>query len=406
MVFFVLAFVAAGAFGLWYAFKPQLLQGLIWVRQGEMALASLWTENDYMIEVTAGGKTGTLSFGDARVMIGELTPEALLSGELNMGEVVNAVTRAALMPLRIPIGIVMGLIIFWCMFRGPTSLFRTRFNLDGLIEIQSRTFAVVRPLVKFNPLKLPHRPPGTPVPAELPLFAEALSPEEWVAFNKVPMPDGDLDRDAAEKAFTKQLAEPWKGAMALPPYLQILLATFCLKAVRKRAEADDILGRIAACWDPKKGLVLSSDRGLLSEARKILKNKDIAGETLSRCNRHAFVSTALLRALDTARSEGGVLAPAQFIWLRGHDRRLWYPLNNLGRQAFHIEALGAMSHYRAEKQVNRPIPKPRMQDAVTSLSGYLANPVLAQPIPQLDFSMVRNRKEPDKNKGILKPAGT
>ena len=65
----------------------------------------------------------------------------------------------------------------------------------------------------------------------------------------------------------------------------------------------------------------------------------------------------MVRALWYARSEGGVLAPAQFLWLRGHDRALWYPLNNLGRKSFHIEAMGAMCQYKAEKRVSRPIPK-------------------------------------------------
>jgi len=406
VLFFICGFIAVVAFGLWWAFKPQLLQGFIWLRQGEMAVASLWTKDSHEIEVIAGGRPSTMTFGDVRALLGHLTPQTLINDELNMQEIVGATSRAALMPLRIPFGVIVVMIAVWVLWYGPTSLYRTRFDLDGLIAAQSRTFPVIRPFIKFNPLKMTNRPPGTPVPAKLPLFAEALSPEEWVAFHRIPLPDGQIDQTAAEKAFAKQLAEPWKGAMALPPYLQILLASFCLKTIRKRNDADDMLGRLALCWDPNKGIVLSRDKALLPQAKKILKNKEMSGATLASCNRHAYVTTALLRALDTARSEGGVLAPAQFLWLRGHDRRLWYPLNNLGRQAFHMEALGAMSHYRAEKQVNRPIPKPRMQDAVATLIAYLSDPMQAQPIPQLDFSMVKNKKEPDKNKGIMKPAGT
>ncbi|PCI00227.1 MAG: hypothetical protein COB76_03920 [Alphaproteobacteria bacterium] len=137
-----------------------------------------------------------------------------------------------------------------------------------------------------------------------------------------------------------------------------------------------------------------------------VKNKNIAGPTLKQCNRHAFVTTALIGALAFARSEGGVLAPAQFVWLRGHDRPLWYPLNNLGRQAFHAEAMGAMSHYRAEKQVQRPIPKSMVIDAVKVLDAFLNDKIASSPIPQLDFSMLKNKKAPSKNKGVMKPAGT
>jgi intracellular multiplication protein IcmP len=78
-----------------------------------------------------------------------------------------------------------------------------------------------------------------------------------------------------------------------------------------------------------------------------------------------------LRALAYAREEGGVLAPATFVWLRAYDRMLWYPLNNLGRQAFHMEAVGAMCHYKAEKLANRPIVRPKVDGAVETLTEYM-----------------------------------
>jgi len=186
----------------------------------------------------------------------------------------------------------------------------------------------------------------------------------------------------------QQLIGRWKGPKALEPYQQILLAAFCLKAARKRNEADAILGRLAECWTFKNGLKI--EKKLLNEARAILKNKKLAATVLSKANRHAFVTTAMLRALATAREEGGVLAPAQFVWLRAHDRTLWYPLNNLGRQSFHMESLGAMSHYRAEKMTQRPIPVPKLEDAMTTISEYMASNK-ARPIPQLDYSQSKKR---------------
>src|SRR5690606_29300093 len=119
-------------------------------------------------------------------------------------------------------------------------------------------------------------------------------------------------------------------------------------------------------------------------------NKNLAASTLSKCNQHAFQTTALLRALLNARDEGGVLAPAQFVWLRAHDRILWYPLNNLGRQSFHMEAIGAMSHFKAERMTQRPIPKPKVQNAVESIAAYMQSG-RARPIPQLDYSHSKSR---------------
>jgi len=66
-----------------------------------------------------------------------------------------------------------------------------------------------------------------------------------------------------------------------------------------------------------------------------------------------------------------------------------------------MEAMGAMSHYRAEKLIARPIPKPRVRDAVTALAGYMNDPLIRRPIPELDYSKVKKRK--NKNKGVLKP---
>ena len=224
----------------------------------------------------------------------------------------------------------------------------------------------------------------------MPDFAEALGPEEWLAYYQIPSPDGKVDAEAASKAFQKQLIGRWKGWKALKPYQQVLLAAFALKSCRKRDEADVMLARIAVCWSMKGGLQLGKDRSLVAEARKILRDKNIAGGILSVCNRHAFITTALLRALTYARDEGGVLAPAQFVWLRAHDRTLWYPLNNLGRHSFHMEAFGAMAHYKAEKLTDRPIPVPKMEGAVDQIVDYMGSS-LARPIPQLDYSQSSKR---------------
>jgi intracellular multiplication protein IcmP len=69
---------------------------------------------------------------------------------------------------------------------------------------------------------------------------------------------------------------------------------------------------------------------------------------------------------------------------------LWYPLNNIGRQSHHMEALGAICHYKAEKMAQRPIPRPKMEDAVKTIAEYLASSN-ARPIPALDYSKSKKR---------------
>ena len=116
----------------------------------------------------------------------------------------------------------------------------------------------------------------------------------------------------------------------------------------------------------------------------------MAAKTLEQANRHAYVTTAMLRALQYARSEGGVMAPAQFVWMRAHDRLLWYPLNNLGRQSFHTEAMGAMAHFKSERLTQRPIPTPKVDYAVESISDYMQS-IDARPIPELNYDGSKKR---------------
>lgn len=356
----------------WYFFGADIKSAIRWIRWGELWALSFVLDDDY--QVLWNGRP--VVFKTWYAAVSQIPPEKL------DGPTMAAISTLAMTPLRwIFIGI-LGLIAFWAMLWGPGTQFRRKLGLEGLIAHQARNFPIIAPFVKFNPSKLPQRPPGAPVPEKLPLFAEALSPEEWLVYNGIPVRNNtEVDPAAAAEAFSRQLGKPWQGPNTLEPYMQVLLAAFCLKTVRKRKDAENILGRLALCWSHDKGLML--DRNLLRESRKILRDKNLAGKCLARCNQHAFQATAMLRALATAREEGGVLAPAEFVWLRGFDRALWYPLNNLGRQSHHMEALGAMAHYKAEKIVQRPIPRPKVDDAVQSIVEYMKSP-RARALPDLD----------------------
>jgi intracellular multiplication protein IcmP len=377
----ILAVVFGALFYLiWWYFSTEIKSGIRWIRYGEMWIVSLFVSDDF----TVNWKGQDIDFDSAMKMAREMPAEQINADFLSL------ISTVAMTPYLILVCVLTMGFAFWALMRGPGSEHRQTFNLDTLIKKQSNIFPIVAPMVDFNPAQQPPRAPGSPVPAELPLFAEALGPEEWVAYHSIPAPDGKIDEEAAAKAFAKQLGQRWRGAKHLDPYMQIILAACCLKAARRRSDSDTMMGRLARCWDGKNGLKLSNDKTLLKEARAVLGNKEIAASTLRKCNEHAWETTALMRGLATAREEGGVLAPAQFIWLRGHNRELWYPLNNLGRQSFHMEAIGAMAHYKAEKMAQRPIPRPKVNDAISTLAEYMAS-TKARAIPQLDYSNSKKR---------------
>lgn len=375
----LLAVFAAIGYLIWWYKQVEIRSLIRWVRYGEMWVMSWFVDDDYTVDWFDPSRNAyvPVNYIDTMKTAGRVPAENIDNAFLGT---LSAIAMQPYIPFICALAICFGL---WALFKGPGSEHRRKFDIDGLIAKQSNIFPIISPFIHFNPSKQPPRPPGADVPAELPLFAEALGPEEWVAYNQIQITDKKLNEETCLKAFAKQLGPRWRGAKNLAPYKQVLLAAFCLKASRKRADADTMLGKLARCWTQKGGLRIDSK--LLREARAVLRTAALAESVLKKCNQHAWENTAMIRALNTAREEGGVLAPAQFVWLRAHDRSLWYPLNNLGRQSYHMEAMGALCHYKAEKLAQRPIPRPKMQDAVKSLAEYIESEK-ARAIPNLDYS--------------------
>jgi intracellular multiplication protein IcmP len=251
-----------------------------------------------------------------------------------------------------------------------------------LIKDLSSVFPVISPIIDFNPLKDNSRMPGRPVPSKLPPMAEALSPEEWVAYHGIPVHQGQMDTHYVRKAFAKQLKDRWQGIQNQPNHIKALFAAFALKNAKRREGSDQLLGEIAQCWSLDKGLDLS--HGVRRKIKSILKDPNLGGAMAKVADNHGFTTTAMMKCLQNARQQGGVLAPATFVWLRAEDRTLWYPLNNLGRRSYHSEAAGAMAHFRSEKIAGRPIPTPKVKSAVEGLQNYLNSTAI--PIPERDYS--------------------
>ena len=84
--------------------------------------------------------------------------------------------------------------------------------------------------------------------------------------------------------------------------------------------------------------------------------------------------------LNEARLKAGVLAPAQFVWLKLVDRRLWYALHSLGFETegfgryLHpnprVEAAGARDHWAAERLSGRPLLRPEIERALNAARKF------------------------------------
>lgn len=279
---------------------------------------------------------------------------------------------------RWPMAIVFVGLAYYAQYVSPRNKFKTQHNLESFIKTQAEMWPVISPIVNFNPMHSSARAPGDKIPDKLPLFAEALSPEEWISYNRITVTNNIPDRDATRRGFLLQLGPRWTGTfIGQPAYIKALSAACALKGVQRREESDDLLGRVSQCWSEKSGLVLESK--LAAEIEQHLRDEKVGGEALAIANQHAYRTTAMLGMLRWARSRGGVLAPAQFLWLRGTDRVLWYALNNLGRRAFLMEGAGALAHFMAEQNARKALPIPRIDTALVTLNQYMAEK--GMPIP-------------------------
>jgi len=266
----------------------------------------------------------------------------------------------------------------YVMFLSPRHKFKTRHTLESFIKVQAKMWPVIWPIVNFNPNKFSARRPGDKIPDKIPPFAEAFSPEEWIAWHRIPVVNNIPDREAVRRAFLLQLGPRWHGIEGMPVHVQALFAAYALKGVQRREDSDHLLGELSLCWSVEHGLKISSQ--LMGKIKQLIKDPEVGGKAAEIASQHAYRTTAMIGILKWARFQGGVLAPAQFLWLRAVDRGLWYPLNNLGRRSFHTEGAGAMAHFMAEQIAKRPLPVPRIDTAIITLNQYMAQPT-ALPIP-------------------------
>jgi intracellular multiplication protein IcmP len=173
-----------------------------------------------------------------------------------------------------------------------------------------------------------------------------------------------LDKARAERAFAAQLGRPWQGATTMPPHRRALLAAMLARGGRDTKDSFNLLQQLARTASEGALDCTGADAML----QKHLKSKRVQ-ELFAR---HAYEYTVFVSALLYAR-EDGVLASADFLWIKPIDRRLWYVLNSVGRQTPSVEAAGVFSHWNYEKILNRPLSIPMVADAVHALGIALTD---------------------------------
>ena len=258
---------------------------------------------------------------------------------------------------RYPVIVVLLVMAYIINFRKGVNRFRHEYTIKDLRKLEAKNWPVITPVLSLNLVRQdPSKGPWAM--AKLPLDFCRENHLVGVTTTGKKQKKWSIDRAAAQRLFTLQLGPLWRGPHSLPLHVQALIVIFLSRAERERKTAKALLEQIA----------LSSATGRLnfqgvSEALKRFEHSKILPWL---AKRHAYVYTVMASLLEIARNDG-VIATSEFLWLKPLDRRLWYVLNNVGRQTCVIETAGPFSHWVAEKKITRALKTPMVKEAVTAL---------------------------------------
>jgi intracellular multiplication protein IcmP len=266
--------------------------------------------------------------------------------------------------LRYPIAILLFTFALILIFGDNTARFRNTYNMERLILEEKENWPQITPIAKLGLNKV-HVDEGP--------WAMAMAPMQFAKKYKLlqeeqELPDGvtsrrpktvvSLIRGEAHRIFSLQLGDYWTSLNALNDHTKALFAVFAAHINRDREGPDKFLAQIARSTATAK-LDFSGTDALLA---KHVSNKEISRIV----NQHAYIYTIMISMLKTAR-EGGVLASADFLWLKPLDRVLWFVLNCVGRQTPCSEVAGIHAHWLAEMEFGYRIKTPMVDEAVNAL---------------------------------------
>lgn len=352
----VVAVLIGGGWFLWFKYHAQIAPVVIATQHWQMTLFAHLTDR----------------YGALDAQLHAMDPATITAGQLFQ------LCHFVGLFLRIPAAMLVGLLALLCITRSAPARFTTALDLDRLFRVQAKVF---RPLAvvanrKLKPVALVQ---GTPRPLD-----PALHVGEWVKIHATDA-RGRFDENLARSELAAQLGAVWQGPEKSAPVARCLFAAFALHAARERDASRDLLGAIAESLGgadkegPEGPLVpLQITAAVLARADAVLADGKLTRFCREIAGRHGFTSSALMSVLWEARRKAGVLAPAEFLFTKLVDRRLWYALHGLGfpgeTEALdapppnpRVEAIGSQAHWLAERRIRRALFVPQIEQALVSV---------------------------------------
>lgn len=227
-------------------------------------------------------------------------------------------------------------------------------------------------------------------------ITQAATPMEFLRDNGISYENGIFTEDVREgklkDAFVAQLGKPWNGVERADLNVQVVLVLCALHYLRRKnalaeretlsvawaqgrdgsAAMKSLVERYIGPVDPSTNKADDKKNGEnKQEADKEPGDRDVKKVIRAICGKHAYANPGVFALLDKARARGGVLASADFGYIKQLDRTLWYTISNCGRRRFFIEAAGAVAHFFAERVTDNPLVDANVENALNGVEDYL-----------------------------------
>jgi intracellular multiplication protein IcmP len=328
---------------IWYAFKNKIIGFYFTLKVYEINFLSLFTHK----------------LDDVKSMI-QLTDPSKFTFQ-DMMKVGDAVGTY----LRFPFVILLFALAFIVYFTNVTRVFKRTYSMKDLVHLEKTNWPQITAVADLDLIKTdidqgPWAMAMTPMQfckknnlleEHKRQMQEGMTRKEW---NRI---DVTLKRGQANKLFALQIGPLWQGADKLPPYIRALFAVFAARFNSDTKPAYELLMQMAGTSTTQLNLA-----GAIELSKKHENTKGIQKIVKS----HAYVMTVMASMLEAARDDG-VQATADFLWLKPVDRKLWYMLNVVGRQTPFVEVAGPFAHWKAEKEIGRPLLVPMVEEATNAL---------------------------------------
>lgn len=330
---------------IWFTFKAQIVSGFLWIKLVEAKLLNSLTDGGYKNLVDL-------------IEFARSDPSRLnLRTIVDIGAAVGKV-------LRWPFVILLGLLAIVVYASNTTRVFKRIYSMKSLAELEYRNWPQISPVIGLDLIKTdidkgPWAMAMTPMQfckryrllqEVRPERKQGMARSEWDRIDVV------LKRGEANRLFIMQLGVLWRGPDKLPPYARALFAAFAAR-INADSGGTKLLMQMAASCRGKLDFT-GADELLLKHYKSKLVQEVVQS--------HAYVLTVMASMLERARDDG-VQASADFLWLKPVDRRLWYVLNTVGRQTPFIEVAGIFAHWRAEKEAQKRLVVPMVEEATNAV---------------------------------------